>query len=81
MARSPLSAESRQRGALLAQNLKAERERKRITQAELARRANVPIDTVRSIENGRVLVPGVFVIFDLSNALGADLTAWLQERG
>lgn len=38
---------------IIASNIKKERERRHITQAELAERADISVDTVKSIEHGR----------------------------
>ena len=51
-----------------------------LTQAQLAQHAKISIDTLRSIERARILVPGIFVIYDLSKALKVNLTDWLKEE-
>jgi len=38
---------------IIAENIRKERKRLKITQAELAERADVSIDTIKSVENGR----------------------------
>ena len=80
MPRSSLSIRTRQRGKSLAQRLRAAREKMGLTQAQLAQHAKISIDTLRSIEHARILVPGIFVIYDLSKALEVNLTDWLKEE-
>lgn len=80
MARSKVDQKFKSRGISFAKRLKKERENKNMTQSELSIRANVSLDTVRSIENGRVLTPGVFIAADLVHALDGKLDGWISEE-
>lgn len=46
---------------------------KRLTGQQLATQANVSIDTVRSIESGRVANPGINTVAKLADVLDASL--------
>ena len=79
MARSKVDQKFKDRGISFAKRLKEERESKDMTQSELSVRANVPLDTLRSIENGRILSPGVFLAADLVHALDGKLDGWIDN--
>ncbi len=79
MARTKLDEKTKARGTSFSQKLKVQREKKRLTQRELSDRANIPLDTLRSIENGRVLAPSVFIAADLVHALDGKLDGWIVE--
>lgn len=53
----------------LAALLRARRLQADLTQEQLARRADVPLSTLRKIETGRVLEPCYFAVADLLRAL------------
>ncbi len=80
MPRTTLSNRAQQRGKNLAKKLSVARKKMGLTQAQLADHARISLDTLRSIENARVKVPGIFVIYDLSKVLKANLTDWLREE-
>ena len=79
MARSKVDQKFKDRGISFAKRLKEERQSLDMTQSELSTLANVPLDTLRSIENERVLSPGVFLAADLVHALGGKLDGWLSD--
>lgn len=79
MARSKVDQKFKDRGISFAKRLKEVRESKDMTQSELSVRANVPLDTLRSIENGRILSPGVFLAADLVHALDEKLDGWIDN--
>ncbi len=81
MARNKIDPKIRERGLSFAKKLKQERENQDMTQSELSARANVPLDTLRSIENGRILSPGVFIAADLVHALDGELDGWVDTSG
>lgn len=53
--------------------LKQEREKSRLSQAELARLSGVKQQTVSQIENGAIKNPGIETMNALAVALGCDL--------
>jgi len=55
------------------------RRRQGLTQDELARRANVKVDTVRAIEQGRTRNPGVFTLLELATELDLTLDALVKD--
>jgi len=79
MARTKVDQKTKERGLSFSQKLKDQREKKNLTQRALSDQANIPLDTLRSIENGRVLAPNVFIAADLVHALGGKLDGWLVE--
>ena len=79
MARTKVDEKTKERGMSFSQKLKIQREKKKLTQRELSERANIPLDTLRSIENGRVLAPSVFIAADLVHALDGKLDGWILE--
>ncbi len=79
MARTKVDEKTKERGMSFSQKLKDQREKKKLTQRALSDRANIPLDTLRSIENGRVLSPSVFIAADLVHALGGKLDGWIIE--
>lgn len=79
MARSKIDPKIKERGMSFAKRLKEERENREMTQSELSARANIPLDTLRSIENGRTLSPGVFIAADLVHALNGNLDGWVDH--
>jgi transcriptional regulator with XRE-family HTH domain len=80
MARKELNKKAKDRGITFARRLKDERERKEITQNDLSKMSNVPLDTVRSIENGRISSPGLFIAADLVHALDGRLDEWIFKN-
>lgn len=76
--RRKLSDEDKERGKLLAEQIKAARERLGLKQEDLASKASIRIDTLRSIESARVYSPSAFIIADLAKALKEDLNKWLK---
>lgn len=48
---------------IIAENIRKERRRLGITQAELAERADVSLDTIKSVENGRRAMSGLSTLF------------------
>ncbi len=80
MARTKTDEITKERGISFSQKIKTQREKKNLTQRELSDRANIPLDTLRSIENGRVLTPSVFIAADLVHALDGKLDGWIDDR-
>ncbi len=78
MARKELDTSVKKRGETFARRLKKERQRLSITQNDLSKRSNVPLDTLRSIENGRITSPGLFIAADLVRALDGTLDEWIS---
>ena len=60
------------RNKILASNIKAERNRKSLTQAMLAEKINVSEGTISLIERG-VQTPSAFIVYDISKVLNIDV--------
>ena len=65
------------RNKFLSANVKAERNRKGYTQAELAEMINVSESTISLIESG-IKTPSVFVVYDIARVLNIDITELLK---
>jgi transcriptional regulator with XRE-family HTH domain len=61
--------------------VKAARERKGITQRELARRAQVPASTVRDIEAGRVRSPRLNTLEAITSGLDLTVDSFISQVG
>ncbi|MBB2924115.1 helix-turn-helix transcriptional regulator [Cellulomonas cellasea] len=68
MPRPALSPSERENGRALGAALKALRGT--TTAAQIARAADVPLDTLRKLEQGGIPTPGFFLIVRLAAALG-----------
>lgn len=84
MPRPVLTDDERARGRVLGQLLK--RARGPRTAVEVARNADVPLDTLRRVEQGAVPTPGLFLIAKLAvelNLVLDDLVAatLVQQKG
>ena len=79
MARNKLDAQTLKLGISLSRKIKKERERLSLSQSQLSDISNVPLDTLRSIENGRIRTPNVFIADSLVKALKGNLDKWLRE--
>ena len=60
-----------ERNKIFAKNLKAERHRKGITQAELAEYVDVSESTISLLERG-LQTPSIFLVYDISKVLNVD---------
>ena len=60
------------RNKILAANIKAERNRKSLSQFELAEKINVSESTISLIERG-LQTPSVFLVLDIANLLEIDI--------
>ena len=60
-----------------ADNLRAERNRKHLSQEGLAEKANLSMQTVSKIERG-VQVPSFFTVYDIAKALEIDINDLLK---
>ncbi len=67
-----------ERNKIFARNLKAERYRKGITQAELAEYTNVSESTISLLERG-IQTPSIFLVFDISKVLEIDINDLLKN--
>ena len=67
-----------ERNKIFAWNLKAERYRKGITQAELAEYTNVSESTISLLERG-IQTPSIFLVFDISKVLEIDINDLLKN--
>ena len=81
MARKEIDRSTKMRGETFARRLKKERERLDLTQGDLSKKSDVPLDTLRSIENGRISTPGLFIAADLVRALEGKLDEWIPAKG
>ena len=66
------------RNNVLADNIRAERNRRNITQAELAEKINVSESTISLIERAKQ-TPSIFLVFDISVVLGIDINDLLKN--
>ena len=62
---------------VFADNLRAERNRKHLSQEGLAEKANLSMQTVSKIERG-VQVPSLFTVYDIAKALEVDINDLLK---
>lgn len=53
--------------------------RGQVTQADLADRARVPLDTLRKVESGDIASPGFFLIGQIVEAAGGRLDALWRD--
>ena len=60
------------RNKLLGNNIKAERNRKVLTQAELAEMVDISESSLSLIERG-IQTPSVFIVYDIAKALQIDI--------
>ena len=79
MSKKPIDIYIRKRGLAFSRILKEERKAQNHTQEQLAKMANVSLDTVRSIEHGRIANPGLFIAASLVEVLKGDLTEWVKR--
>jgi transcriptional regulator with XRE-family HTH domain len=63
----------------LGARLRDARQRRNLTQQQLATRADIKLDTLRSIEQGRTANPGVFTLLRLAEELGVTLDALVRD--
>lgn len=61
----------------LADNIRAERNRKKLTQEQLSEAANVSTSTISLIERN-IQVPSIFVVYDIARALEIDINELLK---
>jgi transcriptional regulator with XRE-family HTH domain len=73
MTRRSTSVEDREHGRQLGVLIAAERREQGRSAPDLARESSVAIDTVRSLETGRVATPGFLTIARLASSLGLSL--------
>lgn len=66
------------RNQIFARNLKAERYRKGITQAELAELADVSESTISLLERG-LQTPSIFLVYDISKIFEIDINDLLKN--
>ena len=67
-----------ERNKIFARNLKAERYRKNLTQAELAETVNVCESTISLIERG-LQTTSVFLVYDISKILEIDINELMKN--
>ena len=73
MSRKPLSAADRDHGRRLGLLIAAVRAERQQSAPDLAIESRVALDTVRSLENGRVALPAFLTVARLAGALGVSL--------
>ena len=66
------------RNTILADNIRAERNRKKISQATLAEKVNVSESTISLIERG-LQTPSVFLVYDIANVLEININDLLKN--
>ena len=67
-----------ERNKIFARNLKAERYRKGITQAELAEYINVSESTISLLERG-LQTPSIFLVYDISKVFEININDLLKN--
>ncbi|MDO5437979.1 MAG: helix-turn-helix transcriptional regulator [bacterium] len=67
-----------ERNKIFARNLKAERYRKNLTQAELAESVNVSEGTISLMERG-LQTPSVFLVYDISKVFGINIDELMKN--
>jgi len=73
MGRKVASSEDREHGRRLGVLIAARRQERRRSAPDLAQESSVAIDTVRSLESGRVATPTFLTVARLADALGLSL--------
>jgi len=73
MGRRQTSVEDREHGRQLGLLIAARRVQRQRSAPDLARESSVAIDTVRSLETGRVATPAFLTVARLAEALGMSL--------
>lgn len=77
MGRKQLDPTTKKYGEGFAKKLSLERKKRNWTQDDLAKAAGIPLDTVRSLENGRIGSPGLFIAAAIVYALEGTLDDWM----
>lgn len=78
MPRKQLSEKIKKKGIALGNTIQIARKKVGLSQEQLAIKAAVRVETLKSIECGRVSTPNVFIISDIAVALNGDLNKWLK---
>jgi len=79
MSRVAITAEQRRFGEAIAATVRAARIDAGLTVRDLSKVTGLSIDTLRTLEAGRVASPGFALICAVVDALGADLTAFARR--
>ncbi|APC36695.1 MULTISPECIES: helix-turn-helix domain-containing protein [Nocardiopsis] len=77
MVREPLTADQIERGRLLGALLR--RARAERTMVDVAREAQISVETLRKIEGGRIPTPTFFTVAAIAAALGLSLDELLRR--
>jgi DNA-binding XRE family transcriptional regulator len=73
MGRPPVDERQRARAQRLGRVLAGSREQQSLTQEQLARSAEVSVDTLRSVEQHRIVAPSFFLVAALAGSLDLSL--------
>ena len=79
MPRPTATAEQRQHGAALGRAIAGHRSAAGHSAEHIAGEANVSVETIRRIEQGRVANPGIFTVASIARTLGVDLSQLAAE--
>lgn len=79
MTRKKDSKDTKELSRLFADKLKHARIRSGLSQNELSHKSKISIDTIRSLECGRITSPSIFTSYTLVRCLGGNLGRWLKE--
>ena len=79
VARTSLTPRQLRRGVLLGQAISRERQRIGLTQADLAHRAGVNLQTLVKVEQGHVANPGVFSIAGVAQVLEVPMVRLVES--
>lgn len=66
------------RNEILGANIKAERNRRRLSQFQLAEKIDVSESTISLIERG-IQTPSIFLVFDISKVLNISINELLKD--
>lgn len=66
------------RNKILGKNIKAERIRKDLTQADLAEKINISESSLSLVERG-IQTPSVFIVFDIARVLNIDINDLFKD--
>ena len=79
MARKKNSKIENNWGKKFGQRVKSERKNMKLSQNDLARKAKVSPEMIRSIEGGKTGSPGLFLSYKLVKNLRGNLNKWVQD--
>ncbi len=79
MARKKYTDEDKRLSKIFSERLKSERKSLDLSQDDLSKISNISIDTIRSLESGRIVAPSLFMANKIIQALNGDLSNWMSD--